>query len=118
MKKWLGIALLLICLTACSKPAEARGGSYNPCDTGLKYILNECHIVEHPAHPSEPKRSTEVGVGIDLILYENSVYDINYRITGEYKYDWNNGEQSAYAVVTMELMNIINKIKGLLPFGG
>ena len=101
------IALVaVLAIAGCAKEAEASGGG-DPCDGFLAGILNQC--VEHP---SEDKEVMPIGVGLDLILYESDVKDITYKITSEYKYDVRNSEQSLFAVVTLKLQDIINKIKG------
>lgn len=107
MKKLL-FALIIIGLIAggCAKEAEARGRDV--CDTHWGAILNKC--VEHP---SEDEESAEIGIGINLILLEGSVDEVSYTIIGEYRYDINNSEHSAYGVVTLKLKEIANAIKGL-----
>ena len=114
MRKWLIVLLLVgtVFVMGCAKEAEARGYKGDICDSPLGSILNEC--VQHPKvnHPSEDKALMPIGVGIDLILYESDVKDITYKITAEYKYDLRNSEHEIYGVVTLKLMDIIQKIKG------
>ncbi|GAG07757.1 unnamed protein product [marine sediment metagenome] len=113
MFKRLFLIMMLVSFFAvvgCAGEAEARG-SKNPCESFLGPLLNEC--VEFPVvvHPSPDKRRTELGVGVDLVVYEGLLSDISYKITGEYKFDLSNGEHQAYAVVTIKLMEIINKVR-------
>jgi len=117
MRKLLIVGLLAVILTVagCAKEAEARG-KVDICETALGSIMNECNPANHEPTVNtdtvSDKRSSAVGVGLDLIFYEDSLADISYKVTGEYKYDWANGDHSAYAVVTLKLMDFVNKIRG------
>ena len=110
MKKFVLVVLLvaLISIAGCAKEAEARG-SKDPCKTPLASILNQC--VEHPDNPSEDKQLMPYGVGLDLIILEETLL-VPYKVTIEYKYDIRNSEQSLYGVLSLKLKDIINKVKG------
>ena len=104
MKKFLLIALMLAFV--CT-PALARG-KRDVCDGPMAEIFNKCAVDNDTVSDDQ---MTEIGAGLDLILYEDIIKDIGYKLTGEYRYDWQNAEQSAYVVVTVKLKDIINKIK-------
>ena len=103
MKKVI-LVLALIALIATPAFAYYEG---DVCDTTMgKTLFNKC-VNQSQAD----KVSTPLGVGLDLVLLESGINDITYKITGEYKYDWNNAEHSAYAVLTLKLADILAKFK-------
>lgn len=109
MKRWLIVLVLvgLVGLVGCAGEAEARG---DVCDSFLSSVLNECHKV---AHPTADKVSAELGVGLDLILYEGKEGQLLNKVTGEYRYDINNSTHQSYAVATSKLTDIWTAIKSL-----
>ena len=100
MKKLLILGLILMLTT----PAFARYYDEEPCDTPFGQILNECI-----SHPVSDKESAEVGVGVDVILYEGN-FLVN-TVTVEYKYDWANVDHQTYVVGTVRLKDLVELVK-------
>ena len=104
MKK---VLLAVVILMLMSGVAMAHGKK-DVCDTPMGEIYNKCAVDNDTV---SDKKNMEMGVGLDLVLYEDAVAEIDYKITGEYRYDWQNVEHTAYVVATIKLKDIINKFK-------
>jgi hypothetical protein len=103
-KAFVLMLILAVCFIVVGK-AEARG-NWDPCSSHIgSKIWNSCIEIE--------KRRNEIGVGVDVIVYEGEEGDLLNKVTGEYKYDWQNGEHSAYAVATTKLSDIKAHVKEL-----
>lgn len=93
---------------------SAQAGNYeDPCQSPyFSKVINECGV---DANDMREDRRFEVGMGVDVTLYEDKGEGaIVEKVTEEYRYDWANGEHSAYTVVHV---NLFQKIKGLLSKG-
>ena len=104
MKK---VLLTVVILMLMSGVAMAHGKK-DVCDTPMGEIYNKCAVDNDTV---SDKKNMEMGVGLDLILYQDTIEGISYTITGEYRYDWQNVEHTAYVVTTIRLADIINKFK-------
>jgi hypothetical protein len=82
------------------------------CDSHFGKIYNKC--VSHPNQIVSDKKSTEVGIGTDLLFYEGAYGDVLNEVTGEYRYDWANAEHQAYAVARIRVKDLVTKLRGLL----
>jgi len=76
-------------------------------------ILNKCVVHPKVVHPTQDKRETAVGAGVDVILHEGKDGDVLNKVAGEYRYDVNNSEHSAYVVATTKLSDIWAKLKSI-----
>jgi len=94
--------LIVVCLLLISSSAYANLS----CEGPFGSILNKCvETVE--------KERSEVGVGGDLIFYEGNDGDVLNQVTAEYRYDWQNGNQSTYLVATAKIVDVIDNIKSI-----
>ena len=78
MKRLLLVVLFVaLVISGCAKEADAKG-NFKPCDSFLKGILNECHVVEHPADPSidENDHEFDYGAYLHIILLEGKNWEI------------------------------------------
>jgi uncharacterized protein YcnI len=104
------VLIMAVCLLiVCAFTATAYAGEYEKsCDEGWwSKVANEC--VTHPTS----KRRNEVGAGVDVIRHESKDGEILNKVTGEYKYDWQNGEHKSYVVATTKLEDIWAKVKSI-----
>jgi hypothetical protein len=106
----LTLAVLAVVLTASVAHA---GYNEDPCQFEyFSQFVNECGV---DANDMREERKIEIGAGVDVTLFEDkSEAAIIDKITEEYRYDWQNGEHSAYTVVHI---NLFAKIKGLFSKG-
>lgn len=115
-------AILLIATTGHaginidSNNAENSYNTENFYNTTNQYTTEEFNTyVNETTINEKSKRRMEVGVGVDVTLYEDKHKNavIN-KVTEEYRYDWANGEQQAYTVAHV---NLWQKIKALFSKG-
>lgn len=116
MKKLLAI-LVLVILGGTLISTHSVEASYEfelDCSQAWQSaILNDCN-----PQNSVKKHRSPVGFGVDLILYEGNDGEISHLVTEEYKYDWSNGEHSAFTVLTVKSKDVISAIKGLFNKDG
>jgi hypothetical protein len=107
MKKLFLIALLVVSvgIIGCDKAEASK--KYDPCQSKhFSKIINECGIDN-----VHEKKDTAVGVGVDITLYEDkSEGAIIDRISEEYRYDWNEGEHSAFTVFRVNIWKHVKKL--------
>ena len=114
MRKLSLIAVLVASFMMLTSTSFARGSKGNPCDSKiLGPILNECspHTVDTDTWRDE--KEAELGVGVDLIVYEGKEGQILNKVTGEYRYDVNNEDHKGYVVATSKLADIWSTVKGV-----
>jgi uncharacterized lipoprotein YehR (DUF1307 family) len=107
MKKLFLIALLVVSvgIIGCDKAEASK--KYDPCQSKhFSKIINECGSDE-----VREKHNAEIGVGMDITLYEDKTEGaIIDRISEEYRYDWQNGEHTAYTVFRVNLWKRIKRL--------
>jgi hypothetical protein len=103
MKKILGLALLICFITA---PAFAGGKT---CENSNFWnaVANECSPHTVDTDTWRPERDNPAGVGADILIHETEHVDL----VGEYKYDFENEEHSAFAVFKTK-KSLVEIIKG------
>lgn len=93
------IAILLI--------ATAAQADWNPCGNSVSaQIWNRCE-------EQATKYRSEVGVKLEVVLYEGDEGDILNEVVAQYSNDWNNGNDGYYVKLSTKLSDIIDSVKGL-----
>jgi hypothetical protein len=112
MRKYI-ITVVAGIILGCAIVAQASQYEEDPCKS--KYfskVVNECGV---DANDMREERKIEIGAGVDVTLFEDKAEAaIIHKITEEYRYDWQNGEHSAYTVVHV---NLFQKIKNIFSKG-
>jgi len=63
------------------------------------------------------EKDAEIGVGVDVVVYEGDEGELLNKATVEYKYDINNDDHATYAVVTTKLSDVWAKVKSIFDRG-
>jgi hypothetical protein len=80
---------------------------------GLFIICAHTAFAGNYSSAHEHGSDVEAGIGLDVVVHEGKDGEIVNKVTLENKFDWNNGEQSHYAVVTTKLADVVDKVKSL-----
>lgn len=110
--------VLVFCLAMCTFAVaeETSGAAYespNGAIQGVADFLNSQNYLDHRHTYEEPKFA--LGTGLDLIVYEapeerkGAALLIPDAVTIEGRYDFNNENGSAYAVVTYNVWDLFAK---------
>ena len=104
--KWSILAVLLMAFLLVPASAEARGNR-NPCDTSLKYILNEC--VEHPTPKvdDDNKEPFDYGAYLHFILWEGK--NGNWELGNLNTYEHLSGEFKSFVGLKLYLNRLYQK---------
>lgn len=109
MRHWLLVAVLavLVCFVAMAYAEETGGAVYNSpngevCDEFIEFI-NEQEYIDH-THKVNIEAPDEVGIGIDLVVWQNEKKDVSVEI--QEKYDLKNEANKVYAVAKVNIFEM------------
>ena len=110
--------LLVLCFTSFALAAETSGPTYtspngeiNQEFPGLLDCINNQDYIQHTHQYDKDDRDNPVGLGVDVIVYQNEAKNIAVEV--QEKYDVANEENSIYAVMKLNLFEMLTKKKNV-----
>jgi len=107
--------LLVVCFTGFALAAETSGPTYTSPNGTINQEFLDCinnqNYIQHTYQYDKDDRDNPVGLGVDVIVYQNEAKNIAVEV--QEKYDVANEENSIYAVMKLNLFEMLTKKKNV-----